>query len=102
MEVRNRLRVLRAPTPEEEVRGAIQDFLRRAEARGLSPRMLDFYRYRLQALAAWLDRQGFAGGPEDLTPARLREFLAHERERASAANLTLRGAKRRSCGRGEG
>lgn len=91
MEVRNRLRVLRAPTPEEEVRGAIHDFLRRAEARGLSPRTLDFYRYRLQALAAWLDRQGFAGGPENLTPARLRDFLAQKRARASAAHPNSRG-----------
>jgi site-specific recombinase XerD len=86
MQARARLKVLEKPTPREGLRPAIEDFLRRAEAKGLSPRTLDFYRFRLKAFTDWLEAQGFQGGPEDLTPPLLRDFLSHERERTSPAN----------------
>ena len=77
--------MLAKPVAREGLRPAIEDFLRRAEAKGLSPRTLDFYSYRFEAFASWLEAQGFEGGPEDLTPQLLRDFLNHERERTSPA-----------------
>jgi len=65
---------------------AIRRFIQRGEARNLSPRTLQFYRERLGVFRAWLDAERLpAVAPHDLTASTIRSFLAHERERTSAA-----------------
>ena len=81
---RARLKVLEVPSPQEAMQEALESFLRRGQARNLSPHTLRYYRTRLEAFTRWLDGQGLRVGPEEITPAVVRDFLASETERVSA------------------
>jgi site-specific recombinase XerD len=69
-------------TPAE----AVRLFIRRSEGKGLSPRTVGFYRERLGIFLRWLETQRLpATEPGDVPAAAIREFLAQEKARTSAA-----------------
>jgi site-specific recombinase XerD len=80
----HRLAVLRTP-PREALHDALEGFYQRGRARNLADSTLRFYRTRLGAFAAYLDQRGSHLELDLLTPALLRDFLAAEQERVSAA-----------------
>jgi len=80
-----RLTLLQSSSPQEALRQALETFYQRGRARNLSPSTQSFYRVRLEAFARYLQGQGLGLTLEQLTPSILRDFLAAERERMSAA-----------------
>jgi len=80
-----RLAVLEVPTPREAMQEALESFFSRGRARNLSPRTLDFYRERLGCFARFLEGRGLEVAPEQVTADVIRDFLASECERTSAA-----------------
>lgn len=76
-----KLRVVATPSPRQALQEGVDSFLQRGRARNLSASTLRFCRTRLRALTDYLVRRGPNTGPEDITPAIPREFLASERER---------------------
>jgi len=80
-----RLRVLEVPSPQEAWQEAVTCFLQRGRARNLSPRTLDFYRERLGAFTRFLEVRGLSLSPSEMTAAVVRDYLAWESERSSAA-----------------
>jgi len=53
---------LATPSPREALQEAVASFLRRGQARSLSPRTVEFYRERLGVFLRWLDARSHAGG----------------------------------------
>jgi len=72
--------------PRVPLTEAVRLFLKRSEAKGLSPRTVQFYRERLGVFLRWLEVQRLpAMEAQDVSPSAIREFLAHERKRTSPA-----------------
>jgi site-specific recombinase XerD len=80
----SRLRVVGAPR-EGTLPEAAASFLKRGQAKNLSPHTLGFYRSRLEAFTRYLDGRGLCPSPTELTPDLLRDFLTAEVERTSPA-----------------
>jgi len=80
-----RLPALQALTPRPAMQEAIESFFSRGRARNLSPRTLDFYRERLGRFTRYLEGRGLEVAPEQVTSDVIRDFLASECERTSAA-----------------
>ena len=79
-----RLTLLQSSSPDA-LREALESFYQRGRARNLSPSTQRFYRTRLEAFVSYLQGQRLDLTLEQLTPSILRDFLAAERERVSAA-----------------
>jgi len=72
--------------PRPTLAEAVRLFLKRSEAKGLSPRTVQFYRERLGVFLRWLDAERVQQAePGDVSAAAIREFLAQEKQRTSAA-----------------
>jgi len=78
------LRVLGGPAAQGELAQAVESFFARCAARGLAEGTVTFYRQRLSRFTDFLSQAGITslGGA---TAAVVRDFLAAERERVSAA-----------------
>jgi integrase/recombinase XerD len=92
---RARLAVLSSSAAPQPLAEAVRSFLRRGEARNLSPHTLSYYRTRLETFTRYLEKRGLCLSPREVAPALLRDFLADERERVSAVTagdsfITLR------------
>ena len=85
MQARPKLTVVQARTAGEELGEAIESFYRRCCARGLAEETVRFYRTRLDAFTHYLESQGGAVRPGEITPPMVRDFLAAQKERLSAA-----------------
>lgn len=86
MGTRPKLSVVESQTPSEELAEAMQSFLRRCRARGLADETVRFYRTRLDAFTRYLDGHGLPARPGEVTPEVVRDFLAAQKERLSAAS----------------
>jgi len=80
-----KLQVLEAPSPREALQEAVASFVRRGQARSLSPRTVEFYQERLGVFLRWLDAEKLDLNPADASADVVRDFLAAEKERTSAA-----------------
>jgi len=79
------LRVLTAPTPQDAMVQAVESFFARCAARGLAEGTVAFYRQRLDSFRRYVEQHAPGTGPDEVTPALVRDFLGAERERTSAA-----------------
>jgi site-specific recombinase XerD len=80
-----RLTLLQSSSPPDALRQALDSFYQRGRARNLSPSTQTFYRVRLEAFVRYLQGRGLELSLEQLAPSILRDFLAAERQRVSAA-----------------